>query len=452
VRRFATVRVRITIGAVVVVGLALAAGGVLLVVEHRARLVQDITTAARLRADDIASALDQQGLPPDLDVATADVSRAQVVDRNGFVVSSSPDLRGEPAISTLRPPVGSTRKATVENLHGRHGRFRIVAESVSVDGQPYTVYVAMNLEPAEDSAGTLAGLLAATLPVLLVFVGVVTWLVTGRALRPVEAIRSEVEAIGGGDLHRRVPATGTDDEVGRLAQTMNAMLARLEDADAAQRRFVADASHELRTPLTSIRTQLEVDLAHPEIADWEATGTGVLEDARNLQDLVTDLLALAELEAGREAPLRHAAVDLDDVVLAEIARARHATKLEIDVTRVSGAQVEGDESQLVRLVRNLLDNAVRHAATRVTVALVEGDHSALLSVANDGPSIPVDDRQRIFERFARLDDARADHSGGTGLGLAIVHEIVEHHHGTIEVVDGPGACFRVVLPACPDRA
>jgi signal transduction histidine kinase len=327
-----------------------------------------------------------------------------------------------------------------------------VARGVEVAGAPYVVIVAQSLQPAQDSAADLAALLAAGLPFLLLLVGGLTWLAVGRALRPVEEIRREVEQIEAGELHRSVTPPGTRDEVDRLAHTMNAMLVRLADAEDAQRRFVADASHELRTPLTGIRAQLEVDLAHPERADWPATARGVLEDAIELQQLVGDLLALAELDAGRSVEPFRRPVDLDDVVLSEVARVRSTATVEIDARSVSGAQVLGDEGQLTRVVRNLLDNGVRHAAGRVTVELEERDVAACLRVTNDGPEIPTGDRARVFERFARLDDARGTDSGGTGLGLAIVREIVQRHGGTVEVLDGPGAAFLVTLPLSGERA
>jgi len=321
-RRPATVRVRMTIAAVIVVGLGLAVGGVLLVSIHHTQLEQDIRTAARLRAEDVVSSLDAAALAGDPNEVTADATLTQVVDGSGRVVAASPDLQSRRAISRMRPAPGNTSAQTVDRVGTRHGSFWIVAKGTAVGNDRYTVYVAQSREPAEDSTANLAALLAAGLPILLLFVGVLTWFVTGRALRPVEAIRSEVDSIGGGDLHRRVPMPASDDEIGRLARTMNAMLGRLEDADAAQRRFVADASHELRTPLTAIRAQLEVDLAHPERADWEATAQGVLEDATSMQELVGDLLALADLDAVRAVAAPRAPVDLDDVVLAEVARHR----------------------------------------------------------------------------------------------------------------------------------
>jgi signal transduction histidine kinase len=284
--------------------------------------------------------------------------------------------------------------------------------------------------------------------------GVVVWWLVGRTLRPVEAIRSEVAEIGATELHRRVPEPATGDEIARLATTMNAMLARLEDATRQQQRFVADASHELRSPLTRIRTEAEVALAGVDRAgrdgvDVEATLASVLEDTAELQHLVDDLLHLARADAGAAAVQRRP-LDLDDVVMREVDRLR-AGGHRIDPSAVSGAHVVGDAPLLARAVRNLLDNAVRHARQSVRVELGERDGVAVLVVRDDGPGIPADDRERVFERFTRLDDARTRDGGGIGLGLSITREIVEAHGGTIRIADdGPGATFVVELPARPD--
>jgi signal transduction histidine kinase len=225
------------------------------------------------------------------------------------------------------------------------------------------------------------------------------------------------------------------------------MLARLEDATDRQHRFVADASHELRSPLTGMRTQLEVDLEHPELADWQATEQDVLTDTIRMQRLVDDLLAIAIADASSLDAAHREPVDLDEIVLAE-ARRLHTTHtaLTIDTHGVSGAQVEGNPDQLLRVVRNLLDNAGHHARSRVVVSLSESNTDVTLRVVDDGPGIPDADRERVFERFARLDDARGRDGGGAGLGLAIVHDVVVAHGGSVEVENAPGAAFTVVLP------
>jgi signal transduction histidine kinase len=277
-------------------------------------------------------------------------------------------------------------------------------------------------------------------------VGAVTWTVTRRTLRPVEAIRAEVETISTKDLHRRVPESTVRDEIGSLARTMNTMLARLETATEREQRFVADASHELRSPLAAIKAQLEVDLAHPNTSDWRLSHTEVLDEISRMQRLVDDLLVISRSDHDTLIH-NHRTVDLDDVVLEECRRVRALATVDIDTTAVSGGQVNGDPELLARALRNLLDNAVRHARTTVRIALREDATTVTLEVSDDGPGIASHDRAVIFDRFARGDDARARTDGGTGLGLAITREIINAHNGRIWVEDAsPGARFVVTLP------
>jgi signal transduction histidine kinase len=277
-------------------------------------------------------------------------------------------------------------------------------------------------------------------------VGLLVWIIGGRALRPVEAIRSEVADITGSGLHRRVPQPSSDDEVARLARTMNEMLDRLERSAATQRRFVADASHELRSPLAALQATLEVALAHPDPDAWPAVSADALDEVRQLHRLVEDLLVMARVEESK-TPERREAVDLDEVIMREGRRQRATGPKAIDLHGVSGGRVGGDPDQLLRVVRNLMDNAQRHAATRVAVELHEQGDVVELTVADDGPGIAPEDRQRIFDRFARLDESRTADDGGAGLGLAIVKEIVLAHGGTIEVADSDaGTRFCVRLP------
>ncbi len=445
-RRFATVRVRITLGAVAVVAVGLLAGAVWLVHEQRKTLVGGVETAARLRSRDIAASIADGTFSKTLAVPPGDENLVQVVDTKGNVVAASANALHRAPISDLTPRDAGYVATTVQHLPIGDPPFRVVARNVQTATGTYTVYVAGSLERAEDSLDNLVQLLLIGLPVILLLIGATTWVVTGRALHPVEAIRREVEAIGAGDLHRRVPETKTADEIGRLAITMNAMLARLENATDRQRRFVADASHELRSPLTGIRAQLEVDLAHPDGADWQATERDVLDDAVRLQRLVDDLLVLATADASVSDASHRETVDLDEIVLREARRLASRTPHQIDTTGVSGAQLVGNPDQLTRTVRNLLDNAARYARTTVTITLREDETAATLTVADDGPGVPLDQADRIFERFTRLDDARTRETGGTGLGLAIAHEVVVAHGGTITLANAPGAVFTVVLP------
>jgi signal transduction histidine kinase len=261
-------------------------------------------------------------------------------------------------------------------------------------------------------------------------------------------MRAEVEEISHTTMHRRVHEPGTDDEVDRLAVTMNEMLDRLESASERQRRFVSDASHELKTPLATIRTSVEVALRNPDTADWPATAQQVLDADRSMADLVANLLDLARLEEDGEAnplPASAPAVDLEEVVMAVVAHRPDETQS----GGVLAGRVRGDRGDLERLVRNLIDNAERYGSGRVVVGLAEHQGTVRLAVADDGPGIPADDRERVFDRFTRLDDSRSSSAGGTGLGLAIVRAIAERHGGSVRVDDGPlgGAELVVTLPA-----
>jgi signal transduction histidine kinase len=448
-RRFAAVRVRVTVAGVIVVAFALILGGAWVINAHRVSLINGIDTTARLRASDVAATIANGTLTPSLSVTPGDESVVQVVDAQGKVVAASSNIEGEPRLSTLDPgPAGDTVR-TVQHLPVGNSSFRVVALRAPTGSGSDTVYVAASLGSVDASVRSLIRLLLIGLPILLLLVGGTTWVVSGRALRPVQAIREQVEAIGAEDLHRRVPEPNTGDEVGRLARTMNAMLGRLEDATDRQRRFVADASHELRSPLTGIRARLEVDLAHPDGADWQATEREVLDDAMRLQHLIDDLLALAALDASASDQSAPEPVDVDEIVLDEARRLRSRTTRRIDTGGVSGAQILGHAEPLARAVRNLLDNAARHARSTVIITLAESETSVVLTVADDGPGIAPGHQERIFERFTRVDDGRARSVGGTGLGLAITHDVVVSHGGTIAVDNVPGARFTVCFPLNP---
>ena len=335
------------------------------------------------------------------------------------------------------------------------------ARSVTVDDDPYlvvsgdtdggTLTVARTTEHVEETVGAATVLLGVAVPLVVALVGSVVWIVTGRALRPVERLRRQVDNITADDLSRRVDAG--DDELGALAATMNRMLGRLEHSQTVQRRFVSDASHELRSPLATMRQHAELGASYPDATSLGELSDVVLDEGERMQNLVDGLLLLARLDENQRPPSEP--VDLDDLLLAEADRVRRVSGLSVDVTGVEAAQVTGSARLLARAVRNLVDNAARHAESRIVLA-VEHDHggqSVILIVADDGAGVPAVDRERIFDRFTRLDEGRARDAGGSGLGLAIVREIVEAHHGQVRVdacTASPtrgGAVFTVTLPA-----
>nr|WP_280801371.1 ATP-binding protein [Arthrobacter pigmenti] len=285
-------------------------------------------------------------------------------------------------------------------------------------------------------------------PLLILIVSVVTWLVVGRALAPVERMRREVDEVTSRNLHRRIDDPGRSDEIGRLARTMNRMLERLEQSQRSQRRFISDASHELKSPLASLRQYAEVARSHPDRISADDLSRAVLDEGGRLERLVAGMLVLARAdEQSLEVKARE--VDLDDLVLAEGRRLRTSTELDLDATEVGAARVLGDGALLAQMVRNLVDNAAQHARSQVRLRLSATESTAVLAVEDDGLGVPVEDRERVFERFARLDESRTRNSGGSGLGLSIVQEIVSAHHGTVQISDSPlgGVCIEVRIPS-----
>ena len=290
-------------------------------------------------------------------------------------------------------------------------------------------------------------------PAMAALAALVTWLLTGRALRPVDRMTERVRAINAGTLHERVPRPGTGDEIDRLAGTMNSMLERIESHDVRLRQFVTDAAHELRTPVAVLRAEAEVALRAGAGASAPDLASGVLAESLRLQRTVDDLLVLARHDetrpddgaaGGRPRPGEE--IDLDDVVLAEAARARAAP---VDVSGVSAGRVAGSADSAARVVAHLLDNAARHARSRVAVALrAEPSGEVVLAVDDDGEGIAAEDRRRIFERFTRLGEARTRDNGGAGLGLAVVASLVQEMGGTVTAGDSPlgGARFELRFP------
>ncbi|MFH8762499.1 sensor histidine kinase [Streptomyces althioticus] len=282
----------------------------------------------------------------------------------------------------------------------------------------------------------------------LVLIGAVAYVTVRMALRPVEAVRRFTASVT--DPSERVSVPATAHEITALADTINDTLQRLDHAAAQQRRFVADAAHELRSPLTTLLTSLEVALAYPERTDWTATATTAARQTRRLQRLAEDLLLLARLDTG--APTADPET-VDMSALTSEVTEHHplgARKVAVACDNTGPAHVRGNRDQLERLLRNLLDNAARHAAHRIQVTVRNEDEQVVVTVDDDGPGVPAEDAERIFERFVRLDDARSRDQGGTGLGLAIARDLAERHAGTLSLVPRTlGACFELRLPEAP---
>lgn len=442
-----SVRARATVAATSVVALALGFGSLALNVLMFNQLIQNAEDAANEQATTVAQ-LAEQGRLTVLVPLVHGADFIQVVNADGRVVAASQNLAGYPALDHGRPSAPATwNHAPFGDQH----RQRVVSVTANTPGGQLTVYAGSSLRDVDAASDFTAAALAVGVPLLLLTVAVVTWRVTGRALRPVEEIRAEVAEITHRALHRRVPVPGTQDEIARLAVTMNQTLDRLEESGIRQRRFIADASHELRSPITVLRTQLEVALAHPDPALWADLVEEALEDTVRLQDLAADLLLLARLDASDRVP--NEPIDLAELCRETLA-ARPADRITVTAELTPGLTVIGNRSRLTRLLTNLLDNAQRYARERIDLALHADPASgtARLEVRDDGPGIPHADRDRVFERFTRLDDARSRDLGGTGLGLAIARDITTHHGGTLTAEPSPtGAHFRAVLPLAEGR-
>ena len=426
--RIRSIRARVTIGALLAVGIALGAGAVGTVMLLGQLLTQGVATSVEQDLETIGEQLES---------GTVDIG----------------DLDGE-VLVRLQGAQSAANDDDAEHLPvvGEDSVVRIV-----LDGDPYlaasedtdagTLTVARPIEEVDAATSTASVLLAIAVPLLLIVIGAVMWIVATRALAPVERMRRQVDDIDGAGLDRRVDA-GSDDELGALASTMNRMLDRIEHAQTTQRRFVSDASHELRSPLATIRQHAEVAVAHPSSTTVQEIGGLVLDEGKRMQELVEGLLLLARLDehGGREHT--RTAVDLDDIVLAEVRRLR-SLGAEVDGQGIGPGRTVGSEVLLARAVRNLVDNAARHASRLVTLRVSASGPSVRVEVEDDGSGVPEGQRELVFERFARLDEARARDAGGSGLGLAIAREIARAHGGELSVATGAGggALFTLVMPA-----
>jgi len=442
-----SLRARLTAAstAVIIAGIALAA--VLLLWRVHSTLASGVDNLLVQRAGDVAAEVSHGQLAAVGTTGADSTTLVQVIGAGGQVLSSSANIDGEPALFTFPAAATQVSLRQVGAVPGADaGPYRVAATVVVLAQGPVTVYAARSMSEITRSTGQLGAALLLGAPLLMLLLGSVAWLLTGRALRPVEAIRAQVAGISGTDLHRRLPVGEARDELHRLTCTFNQMLDRIQDSSAAQRRFLADAAHELRTPVASIHTRLQVHTRHQQLPLTPLEQQLLAADAARLAALIGSLLSLARLDS--HAALRREPVDLDDLIFDHTQRLHAAhPHLRVDTTNVSGAQVLGDRDSLDQVVTNLLDNAAQHAATTITIHLHSTDTAAALTVVDDGPGIPAADRDRVFERFTRLDGARSRRTGGTGLGLSIVADIVHAHHGTIHITDNqPGARLTITLP------
>jgi signal transduction histidine kinase len=477
-----SIRVRLTVVVAIVFAVAAAIGAVALVVSVERRLDGNTRASAEALLDNYLDSTSAggrivAGVAPEesgvffyLDAQGNELTQVEYLEAIVMLHPPPPDDgSGQPVLTSEsgrdgdaspQPRPGTDTPATavfsfnadserIGDVHAVDRGDDVIAVAQRVrfaDAAEFEIGVASPTAPIDDSVAAIRQVLWVAIPLVTIAVALMTWVTADRALRPVQSIIRRTRSITANNMSARVPVPDSGDEVAELATTVNDMLNRLDDAHQRQRRFIADASHELRSPIAASRAQLEVALVHPDVADWPSTAANVLVEHEHLGHLVDDLLALSRLDETGLGRLE--AVDIATMVDAESARPHHHPI----ITRIGDLPlVRGDRRQLVRAMRNLLDNADRHALHRVTVVAEPALESVLLHVDDDGPGVPIEQRDHVFDRFSRLDEGRNRDHGGAGLGLAIVRRIVELHGGTITCSDAPtgGARFTITLRADP---
>jgi signal transduction histidine kinase len=477
-RWWGTLRVRVTTAAVVLLTVALLVSVVALAGFLRRTIVGNVEQHLDNQINEVAALARRGELPAAVTPTGRESGQIQVFAADGRVVSRSSGVATSARFDVLaRPAPGARVAATVDGVRvdgDRGEHYRVVARATDTPSGPVVIYGVSTLRGADRSVRALRRASLVGIPALVLLAGLFAWRAVRRALEPVDAMTAEVDEIQANALDRRLAAPAGDDEIARLARTLNHMLDRLDTAVRLQRRFAADASHELRSPLAAARAQLEVGLAYPDRTDWPATAANVLDEVDRLERLAGELLDLARFDAGAAGDdaaaataARRERLDLAEVV------GREAASPEWRELPLAPLLVEGDGPLIVladpdlitRVLRNLLANAARHARSKITVEVgadgagtggAPGDRAegaarsggvAWVRIANDGPPVPAGHREQIFEPFARIDDARAARAGGAGLGLAIARRIARAHDGDLVLEPGTdGAAFRLMLP------
>jgi signal transduction histidine kinase len=451
--RLWSLRARLTVVSTLLLGAGIV-GAALLLSRTTEHSLQSATDGGALQtARDVAELVDAGRLPDPVPIGSEEISVLQVLDANGRVRAGS--ASADRLVPLLRPDELAAARAgrrlfVSGDRASLNGTLRVVAVPCGPPGDPQTVVVGAGIGGIQATVHALRRGFLIGGPVLLILVALFSWRVIGWTLRPVETLRRGAAEITGTGTGARLPLPDARDEIHRLAATLNDMLDRLATASDRQRAFVSDAAHELRSPLASLRTQLEVAQRLSRSAELTELTEDALVDVDRLSRLVDDLLLLARLDeaAPRRAPRREE-VDVRSIVLGMLGRYRGA-RVPVSLSPAAAGEtvVSGDPEALGRVLANLVDNAVRHAASGVHIDVSRMDSRVWMVVRDDGPGIPMADRDRVFNRFTRLDQARDRGSGGAGLGLAIVRELVRSHGGTVTLADAdPGLSARVELPA-----
>lgn len=445
------IRSRVTIVATVIVAATLAASGVILGFLLHQSLISGLDAGQRVLAQSVASQAASGSVPRTIPENSEKGAVVQVLSATGKVIASTGNIDGEPPLLKTPPNTRAPLALTQSTSPLGNGSLRLQAWPATVANGHGWVYVATSLNQVDAAIGSLVTLFGVGLPIVLAIVGLIVWESVAVTLAPVERMRQRAAVIGAHDLGQRIPVPRSRDEIARLASTMNGMLDRLEAATLRQRQFVGDASHELKSPLAAVRAEIDVATAHPDQTDQRAVFASLGEQTDRMAALIDDLLFLArsdELAPTSEADV----VDLDELVLAEIRRHRGTPRTPIELRTVQAARVVGSRRDLTRALRNLVENAREYARSIVLLSLTVSETTATLTVSDDGPGIAAEDRERVFERFTRLENSRLrrNSAAGFGLGLAIARQIVHAHGGTL-TIDAPtdgttGAVFLLRLP------
>ncbi len=455
-RSAAGVRGRSTLLAAVVVAVALAIGAAGMLAVYRNQLRSSLDSALTQQVSDRVRLLENGSPAESLATVIEEESLVWIGTADGTAIATGGSIL--PVGDPIPSEVGTVETIDLlfdelysdddsGELEREQGSVRI-ASAATADG--VIVLAGAEVETVDGAVTTIGRLFAFGIPPVVALVAALTWLTTGRALKPVENIRFTAAEITGTNLAGRVPVPDGDDEIAQLAITMNAMLERIESHEYSLRQFTADASHELKSPVANLRAL--VDTAGLSDAEWPALKRHLLGESDRLKDLVENLLFLASHEAGRPVG-QPESVALDELLFVEAELAAATGTVTVDLAGVQPAMVAGSTRDVARLVRNLVDNATRHAASRIAISVDTANagpdgSTVTLIIGDDGPGIAPEDRERVFERFSRLDDARNRGDGGAGLGLAIVRTIAEAHRADVTVGSSPlgGAELRVRFP------
>jgi signal transduction histidine kinase len=436
----------------VLLGLSLLLGAVLLTsLEKRSHLAEvDRELDDRIAAIAMDAATGQLGR--ELPQTGLESGIVQAINEAGKVVASTPGLGRKPVLNLFEAPPSRPAHRTIRATiyAGEYERWRIAGiRIVTTELKSLRLYVATDLTELEIANVRLRRNLFLGIPLLVLGFGIISWFATRWSLKPVEQLTASVNAMSPDHLGERLPEPASDDEMAELVRTMNRLLERVGEARKRERRFAADASHELRTPITTARLNLEIAQANPTQESLAQAVEFTLIEVGRLETLARDLLELNRLDQSR-VRANATEIDLRELVHTEVGhRQKKLPQLSFEIDAPQSTAVFGVTTLLVRVVRNLLENAERHARSCISVRVVSLKDSVSLTIYNDGPPIALEDRRRVFEPFTRLDEARSRQDGGSGLGLAIAADVIAAHGGTIAVIDDPrgGAAFEVVIPA-----